>query len=173
MTSSTNDEVTFLTSDSERAPLITYIGIIISWLFNTSPIHFWSIFCLQCIVTSSTNDDVTILTSDSKSSGSITYRHPTLDTNFYLLPKLAGGGPKFAKNALEPCLVHCSSVSKVRGRPIYAEVPSASVALANPPIWAFGYFPFVLQTWDRHHALFDPTNPNHTFFLNTPFAGCI
>ena len=38
MTSSGNDEVTGLNSDSERAPSITYIGILISELFNTCPI---------------------------------------------------------------------------------------------------------------------------------------
>ena len=85
-------------------------------------------------MTSSSNDDVTRLTAYSKSSGSITYRPPTLATYLYYLPKLAGGGPKFAKIALEPCLVHCSYVSRVRGRPIYVRVPNTPVVLWNPHI---------------------------------------
>ena len=73
MTSSTNEEVVNLTSYSERGPSITYIGIIISGIFNTFPIHLGSKQCCQYIMTSSTNDDVTILTSDSERAPSITY----------------------------------------------------------------------------------------------------
>ena len=74
MTSSTNDEVTSLTSYSERAPSITYIAIIISELFNTCPIHLGSKLNWECIMTSSTNDDVIIVTSDSERAPSITYK---------------------------------------------------------------------------------------------------
>ena len=73
MTSSTNDDVTILTSYSERAPSITYRAIIISELFNTCPIHLGSKQSLQCIMTSSTNDDVIIVTADSERVPSITY----------------------------------------------------------------------------------------------------
>ena len=73
MTSSSYDDVAILTSDSERAPSITYIGIIIAELFNTCPIHLGSKQRWQCIRTSSTNDKVTMRTSDSERAPSITY----------------------------------------------------------------------------------------------------
>ena len=73
MTSSMNDDVTNLTSESERAPSITCRGIIISRLFNTCPIHLGSKQSWQCVMTSSMNDDVTNLTSESERATSITY----------------------------------------------------------------------------------------------------
>ena len=74
MTSSTNDDVTIVTSDYQRIYSITYRGIIISGLYNTCPIHLGSKQCWQCIMTSSRNDEVSIGTSDSERAPSITYR---------------------------------------------------------------------------------------------------
>ncbi len=61
MTSSKNDAVTIVTSDSERAPWITYKGIIISELL-TLALYIKCKKNWQCIMTSSTNDDVIIMT---------------------------------------------------------------------------------------------------------------
>ena len=89
MTYSTNDEVTMVTSDSERPPSKNYRGIIISILFNTSPIHYGSKQSWQCIITSSTNEEVTIQTSDSERGPSITYieiiRSCFLNSPLYIL----------------------------------------------------------------------------------------
>ena len=65
MTSSRNDDVTILTSDSERALSITYREIKIYELLNTSLYIKGKNKSLQCVMTSSRNDDVTIMTSDS------------------------------------------------------------------------------------------------------------
>ena len=92
-------------------------------------------------MTSSRNGDVTFVTPYSKSSWSITYRHPHFGHKVILAAKVGWGGPKFAKMALEPCLVHSTSVSRVRGRPIYVGVPSTQVVLANPPYLSLWVIP--------------------------------
>ena len=86
MTSSSNDDVTIMTSDSETAPSRTYIGIIISELCNTCPIHLGSKQSWQCIMTSSTNDEVTIVTSDSERAPSKTYRWIIISELFNTCP---------------------------------------------------------------------------------------
>ena len=85
MTSSTNDEVTIVTSDSERAPSITYIGTIISELL-TLALYIKGEQCWQCIMTSSLNDEVIIVTSDSERAPSITYRALIISELFNTCP---------------------------------------------------------------------------------------
>ncbi len=73
------------------------------------------------------------MTSDSKSSGSITYRPTYFGHKVLIAAKVGEGGPKLSKIALEPCLVHWTSLGSVRGREIFYGGPSTPVVLANPP----------------------------------------